>query len=77
MKDIVIPVKRQITEIKTILCCFVLANILNIVSIIVYGTEWKEIFTQALVICILTGVLYGLSIVLRVLYYGAKLLLKK
>lgn len=69
MKDIIISVKQQKTEIKIICTCIVLAYLLNIISILSYGTEWSELWTQSLWMLIITCLLYGLSIVLRLLYW--------
>ena len=58
MKEIVLSVKRQKTEIKIFCVCIALAYLMNIISIITYGTSWSELWT------------HGLSVVLRLLYYG-------
>ena len=77
MKDIILTAKQQKCEIKTFLTCFILANILNVVSIITYDTEWSELYTQIFWILAISCVLYGLSIVLRFLFYGIRYLLKR
>ena len=46
MKDIVFTQKRQKTELIILLVCFLLAIATNVVSIIVYKTDWKELYTQ-------------------------------
>lgn len=70
MKDIVLTVKRQKTEIKIFCCCIVLAYLMNIVSIIAYGTSWSELWTQSLWMLLISCGFYALSIILRLLYYG-------
>ena len=69
MKEIVLSVKRQKTEIKIFCVCIALAYLMNIISIIAYGTSWSELWTQS------CG-FYGLSVVLRLLYYGLSQLRK-
>ena len=72
MKDIVLSVKRQKTEIKIFCVCIVLAYLMNIVSIIAYGTSWSELWTQLPWMLLITCGFYGLSVVLRLLYYGIR-----
>ncbi len=63
MNDIIIKGKRIKIEIYKLLICFVIANILNLFSIIKFNTKWIEIFTQLHWVLILTGVLYFVSLV--------------
>ena len=58
MKDILIKGNRIKREVIIIVFCFVLALILNVVGIIIHGTEWKELLTQLHVVVILTFVIY-------------------
>ena len=76
MKDIVLSVKRRKTEIKIFCVCIVLAYLMNIVSIIAYGTSWSELWTQLPWMLLITCGFYGLSVVLRLLYYGIRQLRK-
>ena len=48
MKEIVLSVKRQKTEIKIFCVCIALAYLMNIISIIAYGTSWSELWPQSL-----------------------------
>lgn len=77
MKDIVFSVKQQKIEIKLFLTCFVIAFLLNVLSIIIYQTEWSEIVTQLLWVLILSCVFYGLTIFFRLLYWICKSLIHK
>lgn len=79
MKDIKINIsgKRQRCEIMIFLVCFVIAFIMNVVSIIIYDTSWAEIFTQFLWVISLTLLFYGLTVFFRVLYWGIRILFKK
>ena len=76
MKEIVLSVKRQKTEIKIFCVCIALAYLRNIISIIAYGTSWSELWSQALWMLLITCGFYGLSVVLRLLYYGLSQLRK-
>ena len=64
MKEIVLSVKRQKTEIKIFCVCIALAYLMNIISIIAYGTSWSELWTQSLWMLLITCGFYGLSVVL-------------
>lgn len=76
MKDIVLSVKRQKTEIRIFCTCIVLAYLMNIISILAYGTSWSELWTQSLWMLLITCGFYGLSLVLRLLCYGIRRLRK-
>ena len=54
MKEIVLSVKRQKTEIKIFSVCIALAYLMNIISIIAYGTSWSELWTQSLWMLLIT-----------------------
>lgn len=69
MKDLHISVKRQVFELKCIAACFCMAFLLNVLAILIYKTSWSEVYTQLLWVLIITCALYGLSVLLRVLYY--------
>lgn len=77
MKDIIITTAVQKRELKVLLACFVAANIINWVSIIVYQTPWYEIFTQVGYMVVTTLVIYCVLAVLRVIWWGAKKLFIK
>ncbi|MDR1719107.1 MAG: hypothetical protein LBR67_03150 [Dysgonamonadaceae bacterium] len=69
MKDIIITVKKQRAELMIYGVCLLAAFVLNVASIIIYNTEWKELYTQLLwVFCLSVGI-YFLTIVFRVLYW--------
>mgnify|MGYP006972343534 CR=1 FL=1 len=69
MKDILISSKRQKTELIIIIVCFIAAFIMNVVSIIVYKTEWSELWTQILWMLVITCGFYALTIVVRILIW--------
>lgn len=72
MKEIVLSVKRQKTEIKIFCVCIALAYLMNMISIIAYGTSWSELWTQSLWMLIIACGFYGLSVFFRLLYYGVR-----
>jgi len=73
MKDIVIKEKRIKTELLILLICFVTACIVNVFSIISYGTAWKELFTQLPVVVLLALVFYCLSFLARLAFKAVRL----
>lgn len=76
MKDIVLSVKRQKTEIKIFCTCIVLAYLMNIISIIAYETSWAELWTQSFWMLLIACGFYGLSVFLRLLACGIRRLLR-
>ena len=73
MKDILITPKRQIAEIIWLIACFCVAELINMISIIIYGTSWSELYTQVLWVLLITCVLYAISVAFRVFLYLIKL----
>ncbi|MDD4588956.1 MAG: hypothetical protein PHG06_00820 [Parabacteroides sp.] len=69
MKDILISSKRQKTELYIFAGCIIAAFIMNVISIIVYKTEWSELWTQALWMLIITCGFYALTIAFRILLW--------
>lgn len=72
MKDIVFSAKRQKTELLLFCICLLIAVGLNIYAIIAYHTEWSELWTQLLWVAVIGCILYGLSIVIRLLICGIR-----
>jgi hypothetical protein len=72
MRDLIIKVKRQKTEIIVLVICFLLAIALNVGAIIIYKTQWKELYTQLHVAILLALFLYLLTWVVRLVYSGIK-----
>lgn len=72
MKDTVITAKRKRIEIYSYLTCFVLANLLNLHAIIRYDTTYWELLTSIGFVLIASFVLYGVWILLRLLFFGIK-----
>jgi hypothetical protein len=65
MKDIIIPAKRIRTEIRWLLASLALAFILNIYSIIKFGSSWTELVTSLHVVILMSLVIYVLLVFLR------------
>ena len=72
LKDIIISVKRQQTEITLFCVCLLIAVALNIHAIIAYNTVWSELWTQLLWVLVIGCGLYGLSVVFRLLVWGIR-----
>ncbi len=68
MKDIVFTRKRQCTELIIWGGCFLFSFLLNLFSIIFYGTEWKELYTQLLWVVCLSFFFYFVLLFFRLLY---------
>lgn len=77
MKDTIITAKRKKIEIIYWLICFLIANLANIYAIIIYdNTSFREVFTSLGYVLVASLALYAVSIVIRILYYGVKKILK-
>ncbi len=70
MKDIVISAKRQRTELWIALACFIVANILNIWAITAYHAPFSEVYTAIFYVLVFTVVLYGITVLVRLLVWG-------
>lgn len=68
MKPTLISVERKRTELFLFACCLFLAFLLNLISILIYKTSWKELLTQLHIVALLAVILYSLVIFFRVLY---------
>ncbi|NLX80499.1 MAG: hypothetical protein GXZ03_02905 [Proteiniphilum sp.] len=65
MKDITITSKRLKKESTIFIVCFIIAFIINVVSIFIYKTSWFELFTQIGYVTIISIVLYLLFVPIR------------
>ncbi len=68
MKDIVITSQRITKEIRIFIIAFIISNLLNIYSIIAYGTSWGELVSSLVIIVLLTVVMYVAMLVSRLVY---------
>lgn len=69
MKDTVISARVKRREITIWLVCFAVANIVNWAAIIRYSTPWYEVFTQLGYVTVMSLLLYGLVMLLRMTWY--------
>ncbi len=77
MRDSIISASRKKTELRILLGCFILAYILNIVSIISYHTPWTELFTTIHIVILFALVIYVILGIFRGLYRVGKMLFGK
>jgi len=68
IKDIHFTAKRQRVEGLIFGLCFLLAFALNIVSVILYKTEWKELYTQLGWVFCISLFLYFSTLLLRLFF---------
>ena len=68
MKDNIFTVESKKKEFVYILVCLLLANCTNVFSIIFYGTEWKELYTQWFYVLMLTMGFHYLTILFRLFF---------
>lgn len=76
MKDIIIGAKRIKTELLTFLACFVIANLLNLYSIIAYKTAYVELLTQIFYVLLFSVALYIVWTIIRIIIFTSKKLFK-
>ena len=72
MRDFIIKVKHQKIEIVILTLCFILAFALNMVAILIYKTQWKELYTQWYVVILLSFCIYTLTLFVRLILIGIK-----
>ncbi|MFN8206531.1 MAG: hypothetical protein U0T82_03890 [Bacteroidales bacterium] len=77
MKDTVFTAKQKKRELWFLGGCFLLANILNGLAIVRFDTSWSELFTQLPVIILVSFLLYGLFLLVRLVYVGLKNLVRR
>jgi len=75
MKDRIITAKHQKKELRILLYCFIVAFLLNIISVIIYKTPLVEIFTQIGYILAVSLVLYLFIFLIRLIIFLVKALL--
>lgn len=77
MKDIIITKRRQKTELKTFLVCFLVAFCLNVYAIVAYDGKWKELFFSLGFVVAAAVTLYVLFTVIRVCVYVIRRALRR
>ncbi len=68
-RDTTISASKKRRELIIFLICFVGAYLLNVIGIIKHQSPAKELVTQLHIVLLVALVLYGIVILLRVLYY--------
>jgi uncharacterized membrane protein YczE len=68
-KDTTITASAKKRELIIFSLSFLLAFALNVIGIIRHSTPVKELFTQLDIVLLISLVLYGLTVILRVLYH--------
>jgi len=68
-KNTIITASTKKRELIIFLACFAIAFILNVVGIIKHQTPVKELITELHIVLLVSLVLFGATIILRVLYY--------
>lgn len=77
MKDLVISGKKVKKELMIALGCFICAVLINIICIIVYHSQWHEVFSQIGFTVFVAVVLYVLLLIIRLLVLACRKLFSK
>ena len=77
MKNTVITARRKKIELLTLLACFIIGNLANLYAIISYETPFSEMLTSFFYVLAFSGVLYVFWTILRILFYGIRILFLK
>ena len=77
MNDTVITAKRKRTEWIILLACFIVANMLNIYSIIQYKSSWTELYRSMYYILLITFFLYFVMLFFRLVFWGIQIAIRR
>ena len=77
MKDIVITAKMIRRELFVLLGCFAAAFLVNVDAIVAYDRPWVELISQIGFVFFITGGIYVLLAVFRLLVWGVTKIFKK
>ena len=77
MQDTVITARAKKRELKFFGISFLIAFLLNILSIILYHTQWQELYTQLGFVIKLSVVIYAGIVVIRLIIIGVARLFGK
>ena len=72
MKDLVISGRKIKRELLIALGCFICAVLINIICIIVYHSQWHEIFTQIGFTVFVAVALYVLLLIIRLIVLACR-----
>ena len=77
MKDIIIKGNRIVKELKYLLICYIIANLVNVYAIVNYNTEWMELLTWQRFIIFIAVIFYAFTVIIRLIAVALRQLLKK
>ena len=77
MKDLVISGRKVKRELLIALGCFICAVLINIICIIVYHSQWHEIFTQIGFTIFVAIALYVLLLLIRLIILACRKIFSK
>ena len=77
MKDIIIKGNRIVKELKYLLICYIIANLVNIFAIVKYNTDWMELLTWQRFIIFIAVIFYAFTVIIRLIAVALRQLLKK
>ncbi|MFZ4581738.1 MAG: hypothetical protein ACOYM7_03715 [Paludibacter sp.] len=75
MKDFTISGNRMLRELITFIVCFVIAFSTNVMAIVIYKTQFSELFSSLHYVLIFSFVLYFIWIAIRLLVAPIKYLI--
>jgi len=67
----------QKRELKVLLFCFALAFLLNVYAVIRYHGSFVELFSQIGYVCVITGITYVISVLVRLLIWLISLIARR
>jgi 1,4-dihydroxy-2-naphthoate octaprenyltransferase len=77
MKDLVISGRKVKRELMIALGCFICAVLINIICIIVYHSQWHEIFSQIGFTVFVAVILYVLLLIVRLIVLACRKIFSK
>lgn len=77
MKETIITIKRKKIELFAFMICFIIANLANLYSIIVYKTSFVELITSMGYVIVATIIIYFIWSIIRLIFWPIRLLISK
>lgn len=77
MKDIIISERRIKTEIYWFIASFIIANLFNAYAIWQYNASAKEMFTSFFYVLVFTLFIYAITVLVRLIVFGIRILFRK
>lgn len=72
MKDIVIPYSALKKEFTWFLSVWIFSNLLNVFAILFYHTRWIELITYQPFVIFISGIIYLIVVLIRLILFGIK-----